>query len=263
MDELAQFNKERWEELASNGIEYARPWLDLDAATARKRIDPENLLGDVAHKDVLLLAGSGGQQSAAFSLLGSRVTVFDLSETQLRSDEETARHYGFDIRTVQGDMRDLSQLETDSYDIVWHAHSLSFVPSATEVFEQVRRVIRNQGVYRIHCTNPFMHGVCEAWNGTGYTVSLPHLDAEYMAEDPRWTFTGRDGETAQIVGPREFRHTFSTVINGLIQNGFNILGFSEEVGDDADAEPGSWEHFTRIIPPWITFVTRYQPGATQ
>ena len=68
-------------------------------------------------------------------------------------------------------------------------------------------------MYRIHCTNPFMHGVCEAWNGTGYTVSLPYLDAEYVDEDPRWKFTGRDGETALVVGPREFRHTFSNVIN--------------------------------------------------
>ena len=65
VDRLAQFNKERWEELASSGIEYARPWLDLDEATARQRIDPEQLLGDVADRDVLLLAGSGGQQSAA------------------------------------------------------------------------------------------------------------------------------------------------------------------------------------------------------
>ena len=26
-----------------------------------------------------------------------------------------------------------------------------------------------------------------------------------------------------------------------------------------DAEPGSWEHFTATLPPWLWFWTSYQP----
>ena len=260
MDELAQFNQERWEDLVAHGIEFSRPWLDLDEATARKKIDPEGIIGDVDGKDALLLAGSGGQQSAAFSLLGARVTVFDLCEGQLRTDRETAERYGSDIKTVQGDMRDLSELAARSFDIVWHAHSLTFVPSAVEVFAQVARVIRPRGLYRIHCTNPFMHGLDEAWDGKGYSISLPYVDGEVVL-DPYWDVDGTDGQTHRVLGPREFRHTYSSMINGLVSKGFVILGFSEEVGDDPEAKGGSWRHFTRIVPPWITFVTRYDPEA--
>ena len=262
VDELAQFNKERWEDLVANGIEYSRPWLDLDETLARKRVDPEGILGHVNGKDVLLLAGSGGQQSAAFALLGARVTVFDLCEGQLRTDRETALHYDVSIRTIQGDMRDLSELASQSFDLVWHAHSLAFIPSASEVFAQVGRVIRPLGFYRLHCTNPFMHGLHEAWDGKGYPVSLPYLDGEVLL-DPYWDVEGPDGRTVRVLGPREFRHTYTTVINGLVGNGFVILTFSEEVGDDPQAEAGSWRHFKRIVPPWITFVTRYDPAALQ
>jgi 2-polyprenyl-3-methyl-5-hydroxy-6-metoxy-1,4-benzoquinol methylase len=55
-------------------------------------LDPEGRLGDVASKDALCLACSGGKQSSAFALLEANVTVFDLSEPQLNRDrEETAR----------------------------------------------------------------------------------------------------------------------------------------------------------------------------
>jgi len=103
MDELAQYNKARWEELAQSNVPYSRPWLDLDESSARTRVDPHGMLKDVAGKEVLCLAAGGGQQSAAFGLLGARVTVLDLSETQLERDRMAAKHYGLQIQTVQGD----------------------------------------------------------------------------------------------------------------------------------------------------------------
>ena len=45
------------------------------------------LIDKIAGKGVLCLAGGGGQQSAAFALLGAKVTVLDFSETQLERDK--------------------------------------------------------------------------------------------------------------------------------------------------------------------------------
>jgi 2-polyprenyl-3-methyl-5-hydroxy-6-metoxy-1,4-benzoquinol methylase len=91
-------------------------------------LDPEARLGDVARKDVLCLACGGGQQSVAFALLAAKVTVFDLSEAQLQRDREAAAHYRVSIETIQGDMRDLSCLPKESYDIVYHGYSLVQLP---------------------------------------------------------------------------------------------------------------------------------------
>ena len=108
MDEIAEYNQARWKELVNANALFTRPKLNLDETAARRIVDFDGRLGDVAGKDVLCLACGGGQQSAAFALLGARVTVFDLSEEQLERDREAARHYGFDIKIIQGDMRDLS-----------------------------------------------------------------------------------------------------------------------------------------------------------
>jgi 2-polyprenyl-3-methyl-5-hydroxy-6-metoxy-1,4-benzoquinol methylase len=118
MDELARYNKAQWEELARSKVEYSRPWLDLDENSARKAVDPHGMMKEIAGKRVLCLASGGGQQSAAFGLLGARVTVLDLSETQLERDHLAAEQYGIQVRTVQGDMRYLSQFDDDAFDVV-------------------------------------------------------------------------------------------------------------------------------------------------
>ena len=62
-----------------------------------------------------------GQQSVAFALLGTKVTVVDLSDAQLERDRGGAAQLGLDLSTLQGDMRDLSHLDAARFDIVYHA----------------------------------------------------------------------------------------------------------------------------------------------
>ena len=61
--------------------------------------------------------------------------------------------------------------------------------------------------------------------------------------------------------PREYRHTLSTLVSGLIERGFVIrhLSDSTDFSPDPNATPGTWEHFTAIAPPWLTFWALYQP----
>ena len=132
MDEIAEYNQARWKALVKAGALFTRPKLNLDADSARRMIDPSGKLSDVAGKKVLCLAGGGGQQSAAFALLGANVTVFDLSDEQLQQDKKVAEHYGFEIKTVQGDMRNLSPFEKESFDIVYHTCLLYTSDAADE-----------------------------------------------------------------------------------------------------------------------------------
>jgi SAM-dependent methyltransferase len=260
MDEITRFNKERWESLAASNVEYSRPQLNLDPMTARRYVDPYNVMGDVKEKNVLCLAGGGGQQSAAFNLLGAKVTVVDISETQLKRDRQALDHYGFEATLIQGDMRDLSCFETDVFEVVWHAFSINFIPDPYKAFDEVCRVLRPGGLYRLEWHSPFSMGVDERdWNGKGYPVYMPYIDAEMVFENNFWDIHDEDGTVRQVEGPREFKHTLSTVINGLIGRGFNLLGLWEERTKDPNAELGTWEHFKHIMPPWITVWTCYQP----
>lgn len=255
MDEVAKYNRERWDELSLKDIAYARPWLDLTPANAYERVDPENALGRVslAGRRVLCLAGGGGQQSAAFALLGAQVTVLDLSDVQLGKDRAAAAHYAVEVRTIQGDMRDLGGFADGAFDIVWHAHSLNFVPDPRPVFCEAARVLRSGGYYRLSYSNPFCHGMERerAENGC-YRLCLPYEDAEVRLPDPRWDFVDGAGRQQAVVGPREFRHKLSTVVNEAFAKGLQLVGFWEDTGPPGCHAPGTWEHSMRIAPQFVS-----------
>ena len=265
MDDLARFNKERWDDLARAGVEYSKPWLGLDEETALLEVDPFGFAGEIEGKEVLCLGAGGGQQSAAFGLLGAWVTVWDLSETQLERDRLAAAHYGYDIETIQGDIRDLSQLEDKAYDIVWHGFSINFVPEVGPVLDGVVRVLRPAGLYYMMFANPFIHSTVddESWDGVGYRLRHPYIDGQETSALQegwdQWDIEGDDGGSVKVQGPKEFRHYLSTVVNGLADRGFVLLRLEEDKLGDPEAEPGSWPHLRWFSPPWLHLWAVYRP----
>lgn len=260
MDEISAFNQSSWDELVRRGVVYARPFLNLTPETARQFLDPDKtLLGNLTGHDVLVLAGAGGQQSAAFAVLGARVQVIDLSDGMLEGDRKAAAHYGAEIGIHQGDMRDLSRFADASFDLVWHPYSINFIPDPRTVWREVARVLRPGGHYHFQIHNPYLQGISEEeWDGKGYPLRHPYVDGSEI-EEPEWVFTDPEGKEQRLRGPRAFRHSTATVINELSALGFLFLGMWEEVGQDPEAEPGSWEHFIRVAPPWLTMWTVYRP----
>ena len=259
MDELADYNRERWEALVAAGTEYGRPLLDLDRESARAWIADQALLSDeaianLAGKDVFVLAGGGGQQSAALSVLGAEVTVMDITEGQLAGDRRAAEHYGYDVRIEQGDMRDLSRFDDDAFDFVWQPYSINFVPDYGLVFRGVARVLRPGGIYRLDIENPFSGSIWEdSWHEKGYALSKIYEDgSEHFFHDPHWDVIDTDGTERRVLGPREFQHTLGPLLTMLAGLGFNLKGMWERPNDgDPTADPGTWDHFISVLPPWL------------
>ncbi|QFY12400.1 methyltransferase domain-containing protein [Nonomuraea phyllanthi] len=264
-DEVYRYNVERWEALVAADALFTRPMLDLDTGKAQAYLGLTRLgiPDDLAGRKVLCLAGGGGQQSAAFALLGADVTVFDISPGQLERDRLAAEHYGVGIRTIQGDMRDLSALDDSSFDLVWHPYSLTFVPDSRIVFREVARVVRTGGHYYLMCANPFFSGLThDSYNGEGYTLRQPYTDGDATSyPDQDWVY-GREPDGRQISEPREYRQTLGRIVNSLIGEGFTLTHLSEVRSDHPDAEPGSWAHFATVAPPWLEFVWKYGPSVS-
>jgi len=251
LDEVASTNRRFWENEVSQGSGYTRPWLELDPALVRAfaagdvdvlpepytYIYPQWLFHDVAQataagrpKDVLLLATGGGQQSAVFGLLGANVTVYDLTEGQLAGDRLVAKHFGFPVRTIQGDMRDISVLADESFDVVYQEVSLGYVPDLLPVYRGVSRVLRPGGLYRVAHCEPVGMCVDEAsWDGKGYRISEPFYRGRV-----------RGGSDSSM----EFRHLLSDAFNGLIESGLVIRGVYEDPRHliPTTAAPGTYAH---------------------
>lgn len=260
MDEISRANRERWNALAQANVEYSRPFLDYTPEQAAAHVFRHNVLKNVAGKQVLCLASGGGQDSAAFGLLGAEVTVLDLSDEQLARDRQAAAHHGYTVATLQGDMRDLSAFPDCVFDIVWQGYSLNFVPSVEPVFREVARVLKPGGIYFVQFHNPFLIGIDEeSWNGDAYALKGLYLEGEDMSEIfPDWIVNQPDGSTVTVARPHEYRHTLSKVLNTLTGNEFILLGLWEWMKPVENPLPGSWDHFTQTAPPYLSSFWRLQ-----
>ncbi len=240
-DEITVANRARWEAqvLKKNG--FTVPWLDLNRGDILKyaegeldpvpyhlyQIYPAYLLRDVADKDVLCLAAGGGQQSAVFGLLGARVTVIDFTQGQLNGDITAAKHYGYPVETIRANIRDLSEIQDASYDLIYQGPSMSWVPSVHEIYRGVSRIVRSGGRYRVDFGNPANH--FWEWDGEFYRVTEPYSERVFRYPED---------------GAFDFRHYLSDIFNGLVDNGFRIERVEERAWTqpDIEATPGSWAH---------------------
>jgi ubiquinone/menaquinone biosynthesis C-methylase UbiE len=250
-DDISARNRSWWQQMAAEGCSFTQPWLDLTKQEildycsgqlnqhARLRnIYPRWILENVQDKEVLCLASGGGQQSVVFGLLGATVTVLDFSEKQLVGDRRAADHHGYQITTLLADMRDLSMLAENSFDLVYQAPSMAYIPEINSVYVGVARVLRPGGDYRVAHTNPAVEFVdLESWDGEGYRISKPYS----VKKDA-------DGE----IGSVQFRHYLKEIFGGLIDTGFSIRQVIEAPGHfepHNQAAPGTWEH-SQIYLPW-------------
>ena len=162
------------------------PWLDLETETVLQYangqleqvpetlfiIRPPGILANLSGKDVLCLASGGGQQSAVLSLLrcsgDGRGSYGRATRGRSRGG---AAHYCYDVTTIHADMRDLSDIADDSFDLVYQGHSMSWIPDVREVYAQVTRVLRSDGLYRVDFNNPGNHFL--EWDGEAYRVTAP------------------------------------------------------------------------------------------
>jgi SAM-dependent methyltransferase len=259
MDDISLTNRERWNALARANVEYSRPYMDFTREQAEQFVSRHGVLKDLAGKRVLCLASGGGQDSVAFGLLGAQVTVLDNSDEQLRRDQLAAAKHGYPVETILGDMRDLSILADNTFDVVWQVYSINFVPSVVPVFREVRRVLKPGGIYFVQFANPFVQAVDDKWNGEAYPMKHMYLDGENITKIfPQWDVEQPDGTMVKLDGPHEFRHTLSTVLNTLVANGFMLLGLWEWMKEDPNPDPGSWAHFTQVAPPWFSSFWRLE-----
>lgn len=252
MTSYKKINKEWWEKMVDEGCGFCKPWLNLDpeivnkVATGKLKKSPKpfddmfptSIFEDIKGKNVLCLASGGGQQSAVFGLMGANVTIVDIAKGQLKADKVAAKHYGYDIKTYQGDMSDLSMIDSEVFDLVYQAPSMGYVPDVNKVYKEVSRVLKPGGLYRADAQNPGTWELDEnSWDGKGYRISeLYSVKAKQRSENEN---------------VMEYRHYISDVFNGLIDAGFEIIRVEEPPKDlyqDGEPEPGTWLHSLLYAP---------------
>lgn len=228
VDEVAEHNQRMWDRLSAAGVPYTRPQGTPPRTDRAKRrfLDPNDRLAGLPIKGqrVLALAGGGGWHPVLFAELGAETTVLDISARQLRTVRDLARSRGAKVRILRGDMRDLSAFADGSFDLVWHSHSIVFVPDAARVIAEVGRVLAPGGVYRASTMHPVTLRMYGSWTGTGWGFRQSYFaDGAVPFEDATWEF-----EDVKVNAPTlEYGHRISDLINACAASGLLVDGFWE------------------------------------
>jgi SAM-dependent methyltransferase len=225
-------NRLAWDREVDNGNEWTRPVGPDVIARARAGDWSVVLVGyepvprdwfpaDLAGAAVLCLASGGGQQGPVLAAAGAAVTVFDNSPRQLGRDEEVAAREGLAIRTVLGDMRDLSAFPDASFDVVFNPVSNVFCPELVPVWRESFRVLRPGGILLVGFLNPdvFIFDVAALERG--------ELVVRYRLPFSSPGLPEAEREQYHADGPAEFSHSLTEQIGGQLATGFRLTHLTE------------------------------------
>ncbi len=177
---------------------------------------------------ILGLASGGGQQMPILAAAGARVSLLDASEGQLEQDRRVAEREGLEIRTVLGDMADLSAFDDESFDLIFHPCSNSFAKDIRPVWREAFRVLRPGGALLSGFSNPISSIFCPRQQDQGkleVRYSVPFSEFRDLPEEDRAHYVG-EGE------PLLFGHTLEDQIGGQLDAGFRL----EQMYEDRDSK---------------------------
>lgn len=233
--DIRAYNREAW----NKEVERGNPWtIPVSAEQIQKAREgnwqvvltpsipvPETWFPDFEGKPVLCLASGGGQQGPIFAAAGGIVTVLDNSPNQLAKDQMVAERESLTIRTVEGDMRDLSTFPDNHFSLVFHPVSNVFVSEIRSMWRETYRVLQPGGTLLSGFTNPinyiFDWQKIEQEQKLEVKYHLPYSDLNDLSP-------AELADYMQSESPLEFSHSFNDQISGQLDAGFVITGFYED-----------------------------------
>ena len=232
--DIRDHNRRAWDREVERGNRWTQPVTPEEIERARRGhwqiVLTENMpvpadwLGEVAGRDVLCLASGGGQQGPILAAAGARVTVYDNSPRQLAQDRLVAEREGLALTTLEGDMRRLDGLTDESFDLIVHPVSNTYVPEIRPVWKEAYRVLRRGGRLLAGFGNPAVY--LFDWQAAErgelrVRYSLPYSDLESPTESERQALIDK-GQAL------EWSHSLTEQIGGQLDAGLVITGFYED-----------------------------------
>ncbi|TVZ25848.1 methyltransferase family protein [Gillisia sp. Hel_I_86] len=162
--DIAKHNKSAWDNYVDKKDRWTIPVSEEELENAKngnwsivltpKKTVPHNWFPSLTGLKILGLASGGGQQGPILATLGADVTIFDNSEKQLQQDKILSDKFDLDIKTVQGDMKDLSVFTDESFDLIFNPCSILFVDNVLPVWKECFRVLKPNGILMTGLMNP-------------------------------------------------------------------------------------------------------------
>lgn len=240
---IYEYNRNAWNFQSIEGCRWSTPYDDEVFARA-KNLDWSVILTpnkavpaswfpdshpDLTGTDILALASGGGQQVPIFASAGANVTSFDASDIQLEKDTDVCEKLGLKIKTIQGDMANLSELADESFDLIFNPVSNVFAEDLEPIWKECARVLRPGGKLMCGAMTPtfyiFDHVESEESGKPVVAYKLPYSDMDALDAEPL-------SEQLEAQLSVEYSHSMEAQIGGQCAAGFAVTGFYEDDWDD-------------------------------
>lgn len=244
-----EHNRRAWDDMVRDRQRFTRPARDEDFVDPLANVDSLGWLGgNIRGKRLLCLAAGGGKHGALYAAAGATVTVVDISPAMLELDRQVAVERRLDLRTIAASMDDLPMLAAGEFDLVIHPVSTCYVPSIAPVYREVARILRPGGLYISQHKTPASLQADIRISPQGYELIEPYY---------------RSGPLPAVVGSRhreegtlEYLHRWSDLLGTLCRSGFAIEDLVEPLHAKDDARPGTFEHRSRYVAPYVRIKAR-------
>ena len=243
-------NRDVWDQRVRKGLLHTRTARDDEFNEPLKAINGRGWIdGRLEGKQVLCLAGGGGLQAPLYAAAGAKVTVLDLSPAMLEQDQRVASERGLDLKTIAASMDNMPMLANASFDIVTQPVSTCYVHNLAEVYKEIARVLRVGGHYLSQHKQPTNLQSAPTPFPNGYAITQNYYD-----KGPLPPLQG-DFEHREK-GALEFVHRWEELIGGLCRAGFVIEDLAEPKHGKIGAEPGTFQHRSQYVPPYVALKAR-------
>ena len=178
---------------------------------------PHEWFGNLKDKKILGLASGGGQQMPIFKALGGNCTVLDYSDKQLEAEKMVAEREKYEIEIIKADMTKKLPFADNSFDIIFHPVSNSYIEKVEPVFKECYRILKKGGIL-----------LCGLDIGTNYTVDEKEEKIiNSLPFNPLVNEEQRKQLEEQDCGI-QFSHTISEQIGGQLKAGFRLTDIYDD-----------------------------------
>lgn len=228
---ITEYNKEAWDRYVANKVRWTIPVTKEDIENAKNGIwnivltptkpVPHKWFPDLNGLKILGLASGGGQQGPILAALGADVTIFDISENQLSQDRKVSNEFDLNIKTIHGDMKDLSTFADKSFDLVFNPCSVVFADNLKPIWKECFRVLKSNGILMTGLINPIIFQLNQDISPFQLIYNQPYSDLNSLPKE-------KLDKLIKNQEALEYGHSLTEQIGEQLRSGFLMTDFYED-----------------------------------
>lgn len=225
--EYTKINSEFFDQWVKEGWEWGKPISHEQYEKAKKgdwfvlltptKPVPKSWFCEMKQAKILGLASAGGQQLPIFAACGADCTVLDYSKSQIESEKMVAERENYAIEIVQADMTKPLPFEDESFDLIFHPVSNSYVEDVLPIWKECYRILKKGGLLLSGLDNGIGYAFDDSETKLAYKLPFNPLKDEKIYD-----------ESIQNNWGIQFSHTIEEQIGGQLQAGFTLMDLYQD-----------------------------------